>query len=143
MYYMEKWSPGLSYIFVTLAPTALIVSHSHSEIPCAFWYFCLTSIYFRNMFRALTGEESKSSWSLPSPASLGTRVEGAAANSTVLGAFGNSLASAPSFRVHVSICWLQQYCPTWCRGNTSFVFTKSSTDIKIKSVFSKARLSHI
>lgn len=59
MYYMEKWSPGLLHIFVTLAPTALVVSHSHSEIPCAFWYFCLTSIYFRNRFHVLKGEKAR------------------------------------------------------------------------------------
>lgn len=72
---MEKWSPGLSYILVTLAPTALIANHSHSEIQCAFWYFCLTSIYFRNMFHVLKGKKAGlTGLSLASPASLGIHV---------------------------------------------------------------------
>lgn len=109
MYYMEKWSPGFLYIFVTLVPTALIVSHSHSEIPCAFWYFCLTSIYFRNMFYVLKGKKaSLTGLSLASPTPLGTHEKEAAAHSIVLSVFGNSPVSASSFRVHVSICWLQQ-----------------------------------
>lgn len=101
---MEKWSPGLSYIFVTLVPTALIASHSHSEIQCAFWYFCLTSIYFRNTFHVLKGKKaSLTGLSLASLTSLGTHAEEAAASIIVLNVFGNTLAPAPGFRVHVSI----------------------------------------
>lgn len=112
---MEKWSPGLPYILVTLAPTALIASHSHSEIQYAFWYFCLTSIYFRNMFHVLKGKKTGlTGLSLTSPASLGTLVEEADVSIIVLNVFGNTLASAPSFRVQVSISWLQHYCLTWC-----------------------------
>lgn len=116
---MEKWSPGLSYVLVTLAPTALIASHSHSEIQYAFWYFCLTSIYFRNMFHVLKGKKAGlTGLSLASPASLGTHVEEAAVSIIVLSVFGNTLASAPSFRIQVSISWLQQDCLTWCMEET-------------------------
>lgn len=114
MYYIEKWSPGLSYILVTPAPTAYIASRSHSEILHASWYFSLTSIHFRNMLHVLKGKKARLNWPLPGfPTSLGTRVGKQAASIVVDSLPRDILASALSFGVHVSICWLPQCCPTW------------------------------
>lgn len=52
---------------------------------------------------------------------------------------GETEVSAPSFRVHVSIFWLQQYCPTCVQiENVSCIFSKCSIDIAVESVFSTA-----
>lgn len=67
------------------------------------------------MFHVLKGKKAGlTGLSLAPPASLGTHGEEAAVSIIVLCVFGNTLASVPSFRVHVSICWLQQYYLTWC-----------------------------
>lgn len=74
----------------------------------------------------LKGRKHISLASPASPASLGAHGKEAAAHSIVLSVFGNPPASAPSSRVHVSICGLQQSGPTWCRGNAGFVCRKFS-----------------